>query len=182
MLDGEIVVLDAGGAPDFGALQAGRGPFTYVAFDLLHVDGEWIEDEPWQRRRARLADVVAPESRPLLMLSDHVDATGTDLFALARARDLEGIIAKRRDAPYRPGRRTGDWLKIKTHREATVVIGGFTEGAGSRRGTVGALLVGRAGGAGADVPVTCGIRALGRPGAGALGSAARRARCPIRPS
>lgn len=145
VLDGEIVVLDAAGRPDFGALQNGRGPFTFVAFDLLYIDGEWIDGEPWDRRRDRLAAVVSPDSRPALMLSDHVVGTGRDLFALARENDLEGIIAKRRDAPYRAGRRTPDWLKVKTHREAEVVIGGFTEGAGSRRGTVGALLVGEPG-------------------------------------
>ena len=142
VLDGEIVALGPEGAPDFGALQAGRGSVTYVVFDLLHVDGDWIEDLPWHERRARLARVVAPEAPPLVMLSDHVAGAGTDLFALARERDLEGIIAKRIDSPYRPGRRTTDWLKVKTRREALVTIGGFTEGSGSRRGAVGALLVG----------------------------------------
>lgn len=148
VLDGEIVVLGPDGAPDFGALQAGRGPFTYVVFDLLHVDGEWIEDRPWSERRERLAAIVPPEAPPLLMLSDHVVGTGRDLFALARERELEGVIAKRMDAAYRPGRRTTDWLKVKTHQEAVVTIGGFTEGSGSRRGTVGALLVGEPDGAG----------------------------------
>ena len=142
VLDGEIVALDGGGRPDFGALQAGRAPVTYVAFDVLHADGEWVQDRPWSERQALLAAIVAPEAPPRLMLSDHVAGSGRDLFALARERDLEGIIAKRIDAPYRPGRRSQDWLKIKSHQEAEVVIGGFTEGAGSRRGTVGALLVG----------------------------------------
>ena len=148
VLDGEIVVLGPDGAPDFGALQAGRGPFTLVAFDLLHVDGEWIENLPWSERRERLARVLAPEGPPLVMLSDHVVGTGTDLFALARERDLEGVIAKRMDAPYRPGRVTADWLKVKTRQEAVVTVGGFTEGSGSRRGTVGALLVGEPDGEG----------------------------------
>ncbi len=142
VLDGEIVVLARDGAPDFAALQAGRGPFTYVAFDLLHVDGRWIDTEPWHRRRARLAEAVAPEGPPLVVLSDHVVGAGVDLFALARERELEGVIGKRMDAPYRAGRRSDDWVKVKTHQEAVVTIGGFTEGAGSRRGTVGALLVG----------------------------------------
>jgi len=149
VLDGEIVVLGADGAPDFAALQAGRGPFTYVVFDLLYVDGEWIEDLPWSERRARLAGVLAPEGPPLVMLSDHVDGAGVDLFAAAAARDVEGVIAKRRDSPYRAGRRSGEWRKVKTHREMVVTIGGFTEGTGSRRGTVGALLVGERGEGGA---------------------------------
>ena len=142
VLDGEVVVLGADGTPDFGALAAGRGPFTYVAFDLLHVDGEWIEDLPWRERRARLAEVIAPEGPPHLVLSDHVEREGKALFAAAAERGLEGVVAKRMDVPYRPGRRVQDWRKVKTRQEAEVVIGGFTEGAGSRRGTIGALLVG----------------------------------------
>lgn len=148
VLDGEVVVLDPDGAPDFNALQNGRGPVTYVAFDLLHLDGEWIEDRPWSERRALLAGIVAPEAPPALMLSDHVIGAGRDLFAAAAANGLEGVIAKRADAPYRPGRRVGEWLKVKTRQELTAVIGGFTEGAGSRRGRVGALLVGEPAGDG----------------------------------
>ncbi len=145
VLDGEVVVLGPDGAPDFNALQNGRGPFTYVVFDLLHLDGRWTTDLPWSERRALLAGVVAPEGPPVLMMSDHVEGAGTGLFGLAAARGLEGVIAKRRDAAYRPGRRVGDWLKIKARREMTAVIGGFTEGSGSRRGRVGALLVGERG-------------------------------------
>ena len=142
VLDGEVVVLDGDGAPDFNALQNGRGPFTFVAFDLLHLEGRWIEDLPWTERRALLAEVVAPEASPALIVSDHVEGHGTGLFALAAEKGLEGVIAKRMDAPYRPGRRVAEWLKVKARREMTAVIGGFTEGGGSRRGRVGALLVG----------------------------------------
>ena len=73
VLDGEVVVLDDGGRPVFNALQRGEGPFTYVAFDLLYADGEWLMDRPWRERRARLADAVAPEGAPRLILSDHVE-------------------------------------------------------------------------------------------------------------
>ena len=166
MLDGEIVVLDSRGRPDFGALQNGRGPFTYVVFDLLHVDGEWIDALPWDERRARLSEIVSPESRPRLMLSDHVVGSGRDLFSLARRNALEGVMAKRRDAPYRAGRRTSDWLKVKTHQEAELVIGGFTEGGGSRRGTVGALLVGE--------PGPGGLTYLSHVGSGLTDAVARR--------
>ncbi|WP_217915699.1 DNA ligase D [Miltoncostaea marina] len=142
VLDGEVVVLDARGKPDFNALQNGRGPFTYMVFDVLHVDGRWVEDLPWTERRALLARVVAPEAPPAVRLSDHVEATGTALFRAAAEQGLEGVIAKRMDAPYRPGRRVAEWRKIKARQEMTAVIGGFTEGAGSRRGTLGALIVG----------------------------------------
>jgi bifunctional non-homologous end joining protein LigD len=142
VLDGEVVVLDARGRPDFNALQNGRGPFTYVAFDLLYLDGAWIEERPWSERRALLAGIVPPEAPPVLILSDHVEGRGRDLFAAAAAQEVEGVMAKRMDAPYRPGRRVSDWVKIKSRREMTAEIGGFTEGAGGRRGALGALLVG----------------------------------------
>lgn len=83
VLDGEVVVLDERGASDFGALQASRGEPSFVAFDLLHVDGEWLDALPWTERRRRLAQVIAPEGPPRLMLSDHVAGAGRDLFALA---------------------------------------------------------------------------------------------------
>ena len=142
VLDGEVVVLRDDGSPDFNALQNGRGPFTYVVFDLLHVDGEWICDLPWSERRERLAAVVSPDAPPRLMLSDHVAGQGRDLFAAAKAKGLEGVIAKRMDAPYRPGRRVADWRKVKSRPEIVAVVGGFTEGNGSHRGSLGALLVG----------------------------------------
>jgi bifunctional non-homologous end joining protein LigD len=142
VLDGEVVVLDDQGRPDFNALQNGRGPFTYVAFDLLYADGEWLLERPWRDRRALLAGAVAPEGAPRLIVSDHVDGEGVALFSAAAGRDLEGIVAKRADSPYRPGQRVKDWVKIKSRPEMVVTIGGFTEGEGSRRGTVGALLVG----------------------------------------
>jgi bifunctional non-homologous end joining protein LigD len=142
VLDGEVVVLDEEGTPDFNALQRGRGPFTYVAFDLLHADGEWLLERPWRERRARLAEAVAPEGSPRLIVSDHVDERGTALFALAAGKGLEGIVAKRADSDYRPGQRVKEWLKVKSRPEMVATIGGFTEGTGSQRGTLGALLVG----------------------------------------
>ena len=142
VLDGEVVVLDEEGKPNFNALQRGRGPFTYVAFDLLHADGEWLLERPWRERRARLAEAVAPEGSPRLIVSDHVDGRGRDLFAAAAGQDMEGIVAKRADSAYRPGQRVKEWLKIKSRPEMVATIGGFTEGTGSHRGTLGALLVG----------------------------------------
>ena len=143
VLDGEVVVLDERGRPDFNALQNGRGPFTYVAFDLLHADGEWLLDLPWRERRARLADAIAPEGAPRLIVSGHVDGDGTGpLPAAAAEQGLEGIVAKRADSTYRPGQRVREWVKVKRRARDGGVIGGFTEGTGSHRGTLGALLVG----------------------------------------
>ena len=142
VLDGEVVVIGEEGRPDFNALQNGRGPFTYVAFDLLYADGEWLLERPWRERRARLAEAVAPEGSPRLILSDHVDERGEALFDAAAEKGLEGIVAKRADSAYRPGQRVREWVKIKSRPEMVATIGGFTEGAGSHRGTLGALLVG----------------------------------------
>jgi bifunctional non-homologous end joining protein LigD len=142
VLDGEVVVLDDKGRPRFNALQRGEGPFTYVAFDVLYRDGEWLLDRPWRERRAVLADAVAPEAPPRLIVSDHVEERGTELFAAAVTEEVEGIIGKRMDSTYRPGQRVKEWLKIKSRPEMVATIGGFTEGAGSQRGTLGALLVG----------------------------------------
>ena len=145
VLDGEVVVLDEGGRPVFNDLQKGKGPFTYVAFDILYADGEWLLERPWSERRARLVEAVAPEGAPRLIVSDHVEERGSDLFAAAAARKLEGIVAKRTDSVYRPGQRVGEWLKIKSRPEMVATIGGFTEGSGSHRNTLGALLVGEPG-------------------------------------
>jgi bifunctional non-homologous end joining protein LigD len=142
VLDGEVVVLDDRGRPSFNELQNGRGPFTYIAFDLLYADGEWLCERPWRERRARLAAAVAPEGAPRLILSDHVEERGTALFAAAAEQGLEGIVGKRLDSPYRPGQRVKEWVKVKSRPEMVATIGGFTEGTGSRRGTLGALLVG----------------------------------------
>ena len=158
VLDGEVVVLDGDGRPSFADLQSGRGPRTYMAFDLLYVDGEWLLDRPLSERAARLAEVLSPEGPPRVRRSDHVVARGRDLQAAAAERDVEGVMAKRLASTYRPGTRTGDWLKIKSRPELEATIGGFTEGKGGRTGGVGALLVGQ--------PEDGRLRYLGHVGSG----------------
>jgi bifunctional non-homologous end joining protein LigD len=158
VIDGEVVALDATGRADFGTLQAGRAPVSYMAFDLLCLEGEWLLDRPWEERRALLAQVVAPEGPPRLIHSDHVLEHGAALYAAAAARGVEGVVAKRLGSAYAPGRRTGDWLKVKARHELEAVIGGFTEGRGGRSGGLGALLVG--------VEDPTGLRYLGHVGSG----------------
>jgi bifunctional non-homologous end joining protein LigD len=167
VLDGEVVVLDERGRPDFNALQRSRGPFTYMVFDLLYADGEWLIDLPWRERRARLDAAVAPEGAPALIVSDHVDGSGRALFDAAAAQEMEGVVAKRADSRYRPGERVREWLKVKSRPEMVATIGGFTEGTGSQRGTLGALLVGEPGEAG-------GLTYLSHVGSGFSHDAARR--------
>lgn len=143
VVDGEIVVLDETGRAVFQDLQSGRGTVTFVAFDLLYVDGEWLLDAPLSERRARLEAVVAPEGTPRVVCPEVVTGTGTALFGAIAQRGAEGIVAKRLDGAYQPGRRGGTWRKIKVRHEIEGIIGGYVEGEGSRRGGIAALLVGQ---------------------------------------
>jgi bifunctional non-homologous end joining protein LigD len=148
VVDGEVIALDDRGEPDFALLQArikGRGtaavptPFVYEVFDLLHLDGRSLLDEPLEERRRLLADVLRPD--PRVRLSEHVEADGLAFFEAARVRGLEGIMAKDRNSPYVPGKRTDRWQKIKIRPEQELVVGGWKTGTG-KAVDLGALLVG----------------------------------------
>ena len=111
VVDGEVIALDDAGEPDFALLQArikGRGaaaepnPFVYEVFDLLHLDGRSLLDEPLEERRRLLAGVLRPD--PRVRLSEHIETGGIAFFEAARTRGLEGIMAKDRHSPYVPGR------------------------------------------------------------------------------
>jgi bifunctional non-homologous end joining protein LigD len=115
-------------------------PVSYVAFDLLYLDGRSLLSTPLEDRLELLREVVIPSEK--VQVSQPVRADGEALFEAARAQKLEGILAKKLGSPYRPGRRTRDWLKIKTIYDCELVIGGWTKGEGSRSATFGALLVG----------------------------------------
>lgn len=146
LIDGEIVANDAKGASSFQALQealsAGRtADLKLCAFDLLHLDGEDWRDQPLEARKARLQALLreSPQSDRILY-SEHIDGRGKDVFAHACKLSLEGIVSKRRDAPYRPGRGE-DWLKTKCGARQEFVIGGFTDHS-KDSGSIGALLIG----------------------------------------
>jgi bifunctional non-homologous end joining protein LigD len=148
VVDGEVIALDERGEPDFALLQArikGRGvaaeptPFVYEVFDLLHLDGRSLLEEPLEERRRLLADVLRPD--PRVRLSEHVEADGISFFEAARARGLEGIMAKDRRSPYVPGKRTDRWQKVKIRPEQELVVGGWVKGTG-KAVDLGALLVG----------------------------------------
>lgn len=143
ILDGEVVVLDGEGRAVFQDLQTGRGAVTFVAFDVLYVDGTWLLDAPWDERRARLGAVLSPEGPPLVIAPEDVRGEGRALFGAIATRGGEGIVAKRVASSYQPGRRGPDWRKIKVRHELDAVIGGFVDGEGSRRGGIGAVLVGQ---------------------------------------
>ena len=148
IVDGEVIALDGHGEPDFALLQARikeRGsvaeptPFVYQVFDLLHLDGRSLLDEPLTERRRLLADVLRPD--PRVRLSEHIEADGIAFFEAARVRGLEGIMAKDGRSPYVPGKRTDRWLKVKIRPEQELVVGGWVAGTG-KAVELGALLVG----------------------------------------
>jgi bifunctional non-homologous end joining protein LigD len=153
LLDGELVATDAEGRPDFGRLQqrmhvvnpaeatrrAAEVPVTYVVFDLLHLDGHDLTALPLVDRR-RLLDQLLDAGPSWRTSPLHDD--GPALLAAAHDRGLEGVVAKRLDSPYEPGKRTRSWLKVKVRRRQEMVIGGWVPGEGTRDGRIGALLVG----------------------------------------
>ena len=147
MLDGEVAVLLPNGTTSFQALQnvlsgAHSDRLVYMVFDLLHLNGRDLTAARLEDRKSALAAVLksASETAGPLRYSDHVVGHGPDFFAQACRLGLEGIISKRRDAPYR-GTRSRAWLKIKCVKRQEIVIGGYTHPEGSRVG-LGALLGG----------------------------------------
>jgi bifunctional non-homologous end joining protein LigD len=149
VLDGEIVALDDAGRPSFTALaermhvrEAGRAarlaaarPVTYMIFDLLALDGVDLTGRAYADRRSALEDLDLSATRWLVPPRfDDGEAT----LAAADEYALEGVVAKRLAAPYRPGTRSPDWVKYKREQTADLVVGGWRRGAR----TIGALLVG----------------------------------------
>jgi bifunctional non-homologous end joining protein LigD len=146
LLDGELAVVLPDGRTSFQALQnasasGGRSALAYFVFDVLRLGGENLERRRLEDRKKVLADLLgrpAPSTR--IRYSEHVIGRGMDMFAEACRLGLEGIISKRRDAPYTSGR-ADTWLKTKCVQRQELVIGGFTDPEGARQG-IGALLVG----------------------------------------
>jgi bifunctional non-homologous end joining protein LigD len=137
ILDGEMVVLRAG-QPDFGLLLsrdqtcqplkiqllARSLPATYVGFDLLYHRYRPLLDEPLHQRRAQLRDLVDALSQSQVVLSEGIVGAGSAFFRQVCALGLEGVVAKRLDSRYRPGRRTRAWIKIKPPRGVNLPVGG----------------------------------------------------------
>jgi len=154
VLDGEIVAFDEHARPSFAALQrrmhvanpaqarrlAGSVPLTYVIFDLLWLDGHSLMALPYAERRRRLAALaLAGES---WQTPENLHGDARQVLAASAAQGLEGIIAKRLDSPYEPGRRSAGWVKVKNQRRQEFVIGGWMAGQGRRSERIGALLLG----------------------------------------
>jgi bifunctional non-homologous end joining protein LigD len=142
VLDGEVCALDEQGRSSFSAMQQGKPetPLVYYVFDVLELDGAPLVDLPLTERRERLERLLDKRNRSV-RLSEAFD-DGPALLEAAREQGLEGVIAKRADSRYIQGRRTREWLKIKTHGRQEFVIAGYTKGQGRRAGTFGSLVLG----------------------------------------
>lgn len=146
LLDGEVAIVEPDGRTSFQALQnalsgiEGRSKLVYFAFDLLYLEGESLQELGVEERKARLKTLVGKRKTARIRYSDHIVGKGHELLEHARTLHLEGIVSKRRDAPYRPGR-SKSWLKTKVTLRQEFVIGGFSDPEGARAG-IGALLLG----------------------------------------
>jgi bifunctional non-homologous end joining protein LigD len=152
VLDGEIVALDEAGRPSFGQLQARmhvqrpsaalltKVPVSFLAFDLLHLDGELLTSTAYDERRAALEGLAL--DGPHWATPPAFEGDGSAARDASEQQGLEGVIAKRRASTYHPGRRTKDWVKVKHVRMQEVVVGGWSPGEGNRTGRIGSLLLG----------------------------------------
>ena len=154
VVDGEVVVLDDEGRSSFSRLQQRMHladaqkvaqlrrevPVVFVAFDLLRLDGHDLFTVPYLDRRSLLADLLEPGGH--LLVPGHVLEDGQAMFDAAAAGGLEGLMAKRTDSTYQPGKRSPAWRKCKVRRRQEVVVGGWLSGEGRRADTIGSLLVG----------------------------------------
>ena len=143
--DGEIVVHDENGRPDFGLLQnafdeAHPGDIVYFVFDIPFHDGRDLRELPLEERRAILEQIMAKRATDTVRFSAALDATPQEMVAAACRMGLEGIIGKRRDSRY-TSRRGGTWIKLKCGQRQEFVIGGYTDPQGARSG-FGSLLLG----------------------------------------
>ena len=146
LLDGEVAVVLASGNTSFQALQnaltaADQGALAYFLFDLVHLETVSLARAPLEERKTLLKDLLsAPPAGSPLRYSDHVAGSGREFYAQACTMGVEGIVSKRRDAPYQTGR-SKSWLKTKCLLRQEFVIGGYTDPEGSRVG-LGSLLIG----------------------------------------
>ncbi|MGZ8544498.1 MAG: DNA ligase D [Flavisolibacter sp.] len=144
VIDGEIIVLNEKGLPDFSDLQLWRseddGRLAFYAFDLLWVEGYSLMHLPLEKRKKILESILPVES-PMIRFSETLDATGEEAFQLAEQFQLEGVMAKKAGSIYSPGKRSKDWLKIKTEKRQEFIIGGYTLNEGSNK-LFSALLLG----------------------------------------
>ena len=161
LLDGEVVAFDENGRPDFGRLQSRMHarrpspalvtgtPVTLLLFDALHVDGDSLLDQPYAQRREVLE--ALPLSGERWQVPPAFPGDGEAVMTATRAQGMEGVVAKRKDSRYEPGRRSDCWVKVKHIRRTSAVVVGWKPGEGGRAGRIGSLLL--------AVPAGDGLRA-----------------------
>jgi bifunctional non-homologous end joining protein LigD len=171
ILDGEIVALDKDNRPSFATLSRRLHvtsataieklertiPVSFFAFDLLYLEGQSLLARPYDERRAML-DSLKLNGETFATPPSITTTAGNEVLRIAAERGLEGVVIKRRSAPYSPGLRNGDWVKVKNFHTQEVVIGGWTQGNGERTGSLGALLLG--------LPTDSGLTYVGKVGTG----------------
>lgn len=137
ILDGELVVLNKDGKPDFYALQrrslmtdnfkislaAKNNPVQFVAYDIIYYNGKDLTDKPLMERKEILSKAVSEGNN--LTISRYIEKNGIAFFELAKEQELEGIVAKKKDGLYHIGKRTRDWLKIKVMQDEDLLILGY---------------------------------------------------------
>lgn len=135
ILDGEIVVLNEHGKPDFGKLHDYRAnqqyQLVYYVFDILFRNNQDLCNLPLTERKKILREVI--EDNDVIKYSDHIEEDGISFFEAIKEMDMEGIMAKKADSSYYPGKRTSNWLKIKKHGSHEGVIVGYTAPTGARK-------------------------------------------------
>jgi bifunctional non-homologous end joining protein LigD len=164
VFDAEICALDEQGRSRFSLLQQGQGTLALVVYDVLEVEGEPIIELPLSERRKRLEEVVDQRAGGLVLSPQFDD--GEALLRAALEQELEGVVAKRLDSPYFPGRRGPEWRKVKVRGRQEVVVAGYTKGQGRRSDGFGALVAG--------VHEAGGLRWAGNVGTGFTDSEIRR--------
>ena len=131
VIDGEVVALDETGKPSFNLLQndgSSKASLLYYVFDVLILVGREVMHEPLSVRRELLQREIMPKLREPVRESAILDASLPDLITAVKAQDLEGLVAKRRDSRYEPGKRSGAWAKMRVNQAQEFVIGGYTVG------------------------------------------------------
>jgi bifunctional non-homologous end joining protein LigD len=152
VLDGEVVTFDADGRTSFQRLQRrmhvvqppakllAEVPVVFVAFDVVWYDGEWLVGCPQEERTRILGTLGLKGSH--WQTAPVLDATPSELLEACRQAGVEGFMAKRRDAPYLPGKRSSAWSKVKCGRRREFVVGGWSTGQGGRENSIGSLALG----------------------------------------
>ncbi|APE18460.1 ATP-dependent DNA ligase [Mycobacterium sp. WY10] len=157
ILDGEVVALDADGVPNFGEMQnrVRATRIEFWAFDILRLDGRSLLKAKYRDRR-KVLETFAQGTN--LIVPPLLDGDGPEALEFSRKKKWEGVVAKKWDSTYQPGRRSAAWIKDKNWNTQEAVIGGWREGNGGRSSGIGALLLG--------IPEDGGLRFIGRVGTG----------------